>query len=90
MSRLKIYLLVCDTQIHGPSTQTDNPAECNVPCSGDPSTICGGAQRINIFATAPPSPPPGPPPSQRIENSVFDFFAGSDNTSFWESNGCYV
>ena len=31
-----------------------DPAECNLPCSGDGKTVCGGKSRLNIFRAGEP------------------------------------
>lgn len=35
-------------------------SECNSPCDGDSSLICGGVDRITVFAKEPPPAPPLP------------------------------
>ncbi|VUC29135.1 unnamed protein product [Clonostachys rosea] len=37
----------CSSFVGGESTT--NQAGCNIPCSGDSSTICGGKQLLNVF-----------------------------------------
>ena len=37
----------CSSYVGGEFAQ--DPAECNLPCSGDDKTICGGKGRLNIF-----------------------------------------
>lgn len=37
------------------------PTECNVPCAGDPSQICGSNNRIQIYTRSPPAVPFLPP-----------------------------
>ena len=32
------------------STLAENQNDCNTPCGGDPKVICGGTQRMNVFA----------------------------------------
>ncbi|KAF8956484.1 WSC domain-containing protein [Flammula alnicola] len=38
----------CDFNIEGTATQADD-TECNIPCGGDSTFICGGAGRISIY-----------------------------------------
>ncbi|KIJ45844.1 hypothetical protein M422DRAFT_778632 [Sphaerobolus stellatus SS14] len=76
----------CDTIIHGPSGLVSNSSDCNVACSGDPTTICGGAQRINVFST--PAPPPTPTQTPNPVPTV-DFLAGPNN-ALYELEGCFV
>ncbi|CAG9991111.1 unnamed protein product [Clonostachys byssicola] len=37
----------CSSFVGGESTK--NQADCNIPCSGDSNTICGGKQLLNVF-----------------------------------------
>lgn len=37
----------CSNYIHGDHAK--NQTECNLPCTGDKATICGGKDRINVF-----------------------------------------
>lgn len=47
----------------GTGTVVDD-SQCNVPCAGDSTTMCGGSWRINVYKyTAPPAPPPIPIPT---------------------------
>ncbi|KIJ47744.1 hypothetical protein M422DRAFT_248751 [Sphaerobolus stellatus SS14] len=71
--------LDCDKLIHGPSSPVQNTSECNVPCSGDPSTICDAALRINIFST--PTPPTVPPPIPTPFPAIVTF-AGNATVSY--------
>ncbi|KAH9165919.1 WSC domain-containing protein [Lactarius sanguifluus] len=33
-------------------------SECNVPCGGDPTKMCGGPNRLNLYWSGAPLPPP--------------------------------
>ncbi|GJJ16009.1 hypothetical protein Clacol_010288 [Clathrus columnatus] len=76
----------CDTIIHSPASIVSNATDCEVPCSGDPTTICGAALRLNIYSTpAPtstPTQPSGPAPT-------VDFITGPENLEF-EIQGCFA
>lgn len=37
----------CSNYIHGDHAK--NQSDCNLPCTGDKATICGGKDRINVF-----------------------------------------
>lgn len=80
----------CDTVIHSPSSLVLNQSDCNVPCSGDGTTICGGELRLNIFST-PPTPTTTQPPAS---TATVDFLAASfapNTTSFeFELQGCFA
>lgn len=42
-----------------PSSSEADPSECNMPCSGDASQLCGGPNRLSLYASlreAPPAP----------------------------------
>lgn len=47
--------IVCDSVIQNPGVQALD-AECNVPCSGDATQICGAGDRLSVYSNgAPPS-----------------------------------
>ncbi|TFK35777.1 WSC domain-containing protein, partial [Crucibulum laeve] len=63
----------CDNAIHSPGSLAAL-ADCNMACTGDSTTFCGGADRISIFisnAVAPTSP------------------AIKKNVGTWQYKGCY-
>jgi len=55
------------------ATETD----CNMPCAGDPTEMCGSDRRLNLFwnSTSTPSPPPT--------------MVQSSSTGLWDLRGCY-
>jgi len=63
----------CGNFIQNEGTST-GAADCNMPCKGDPSEICGAGQRLNVYNSGRP-----PPPMPSIVPSVGD----------WLSLGCY-
>lgn len=37
---------------------TNDPAQCYMPCAGNHSEHCGGANALNVYAAPPTTPPP--------------------------------
>lgn len=62
----------CDNSLHagGPALASD----CNMPCSGNSSEICGAGGRLSLYASG-QAPPPPPSTAAKIAN--------------WSSIGCY-
>ncbi|KAH6668008.1 WSC domain-containing protein [Halenospora varia] len=58
----------CGYKLQGGSTPAD-PTNCNLPCNGAPSELCGGAGYLNLYeatileSTAPCGAQPPPPPT---------------------------
>ncbi|KAG5643834.1 hypothetical protein DXG03_009565 [Asterophora parasitica] len=63
----------CDNDLHAGTAAA--AADCNMPCSGDPSELCGAGGRINLYwsGKAPPAPPATVPEIGK-----------------WKSLGCYT
>jgi hypothetical protein len=40
----------CDTAIHNGGALATNQADCNDPCGGDSSQICGGGDRVSLYS----------------------------------------
>ncbi|TFK24665.1 WSC-domain-containing protein [Coprinopsis marcescibilis] len=45
----------CDSVVQSPGTQVEDE-ECTMPCAGDPTQLCGGPSRINVFDSGNPAP----------------------------------
>ncbi|KAF8194630.1 WSC domain-containing protein [Pholiota molesta] len=66
----------CDGVIHLSANQTA-ATDCNTPCKGDSTLLCGGASRIEVFTNGAPSP--------AILTGVEDDF----DETLWSYLGCY-
>lgn len=44
----------CDNAIHNGGALASSDAECNDPCGGDSTQICGGGDRVSLYSTGPP------------------------------------
>ncbi|TDL23452.1 hypothetical protein BD410DRAFT_838937 [Rickenella mellea] len=92
----------CDNQIeNGGAPATDN---CNMPCAGDATTICGGPNRLNLYKLngTIPTPTPTPTPTQSQSQSQTQSQSATATQSgtstgpttvpsagLWQSLGCY-
>ena len=49
------HLSDCDYALQNPGVPVDL-TECNFPCSGDETELCGAGNRINVFYSGKPGP----------------------------------
>ncbi|KAI0263983.1 WSC domain-containing protein [Gloeopeniophorella convolvens] len=45
----------CDYALQPPGTQVD-PSQCNIPCTGNSTEICGGPLRMSLYTNGHPQP----------------------------------
>lgn len=73
--------LGCDGVIQLTANATDD-SECNLPCSGDDTLLCGGSSRIMVFTDGTPGPKI---PTLALIPTVGDGYANA----LWQYVGCY-
>ncbi|KAL2756276.1 hypothetical protein ACRALDRAFT_1063738 [Sodiomyces alcalophilus JCM 7366] len=71
-------------------------AECNMPCAGDPSQLCGAGNRLSVYAVGGAAPQPShsaTPPSSTLASGTASSSAVPAPTAYpsgWEEHGCWV
>ncbi|KDR68204.1 hypothetical protein GALMADRAFT_44889, partial [Galerina marginata CBS 339.88] len=72
----------CDGVVQLTGSLKDN-SECNTPCAGDNTLLCGGTHRISIFTDGTPSPKI-PTLATRPEPNLDEAFI-----PYWQYAGCF-
>ncbi|KAF2647037.1 hypothetical protein K491DRAFT_723770 [Lophiostoma macrostomum CBS 122681] len=76
------YEICCGNDFNCSPAQLQPDSDCNTACSGDPTSTCGGSNRIAVFEvynqnTLSPSPSPTPSPSASPSCEA-EYIAASD------------
>lgn len=79
------------------SSWTANQTDCNIPCGGNSTQICGGKSVFNVFEaktkdTLPPAGTPTPWPSNTVSTSATTSTTRAPTSSAvptWQAVGCY-
>jgi hypothetical protein len=71
----KIICLVCGNEFKNDGAPVVNPSECNMPCDGDSTEVCGAGNRLSVYYNGNITPS-GPSALAAYKD--------------WTSQGCYT